>query len=53
MIGNTKFYLGSIGGTEVSGTLSYNFERGLNVYGGHSINWIGNVALMYPSGAAV
>lgn len=47
MIDNTKYYLGSFSGT--SGANYYNSERGNKVYNGRSINWIGKIALIYPS----
>ena len=48
MLGDTKYYLG--GGGFVGGAVSqYTFERGTTVYSGRSTNWIGKIALMYPS----
>jgi hypothetical protein len=58
MISPTKYYLGSSTGTTYqtqTATQFYGYERGTTVYTGtadgvtRTTNWIGNVALMYPS----
>ena len=50
MIVPAKYYLG---GNDTSRGLSandcYYFERGNTVYSGRSINWMGNIGLIYPS----
>ena len=50
MIGNAKWNLG--GSSTYEGLYAnnyYTFERGTTVYSGHSTEWTGKIALMYPS----
>lgn len=49
MIDEIKHYLGGIPDGSFSGSTYYDLERGTTVYSENSINWIGNIALMYPS----
>ena len=60
MIGNTKYYLGQVpallesparGSTyiDLSWQHFYKFERGTTMYSNNSIDWVGKIALMYPS----
>ena len=50
MVGNAKWNLG--GSSTYQGLYAndyYTFERGTTVYSGRSTEWIGKIALMYPS----
>ena len=53
MIAETKYYLGGeqfgLTGPYGNGSTIYNWERGVKVLNGHSVNWVGKIALMYPS----
>ena len=53
MIGDAKYYLGGslLDSTTHFGTADdmYEWERGSTVYSGNATQWIGKVALMYPS----
>ena len=49
MVDSVKYYLGGTDSSNINGNADYNFERGLAVYSGRSINWIGKIAVMYPS----
>ena len=48
MVGNAKWNLGGYSGV-VYANQAYEYERGTNVVSGRSTEWIGKVALMYPS----
>ena len=48
-IAEVKWYLGSVKDDNNSALGFYQEERGVNVYSGNSINWIGKVGLIYPS----
>ena len=50
LVGNAKWNLG--GSSSYEGLYAndyYKFERGTTVYSGHSTEWTGKIALMYPS----
>ncbi len=49
MIGNSKWYLGGLDGSRYVAEQFYQGERNNNVYGTNPKNWIGKVALAYPS----
>ena len=50
MIDSVKYYLGANNKLEnLGGSDYYNNERGTTVYSRRSTNWIGKIALMYPS----
>ena len=50
MVVPTKFYLGGSSGFKGLGASDYySFERGEEVYGDRSTEWIGNIGLIYPS----
>lgn len=51
-IAETKWYLGIIGENNMTIEQSYQRERSTNVPSGYKTNWIGSVALMYPSDIA-
>ncbi len=53
MIGDTLWYLGGASSYQnaTNGLTSYwySYERGINVYSGRDISWVGKIGLMYPS----
>ena len=49
MIRDSKYYLGGRKSALGDAESKYNFERGIEVYGENSTNWIGKIGLMYPS----
>ena len=49
MIAEVKYYLGGVDSESGSAEFYYSSERGVKVKSGNSINWIGRVALLYPS----
>lgn len=49
MIDNVKWFLGGFSSTSNNPPSWYQLERGSSYYSGNSINWIGKVALLYPS----
>ena len=50
MIRNTKYYLGgSHVGSGMDAESFYSIERGIEVYSGNPVSWIGKIGLMYPS----
>ena len=49
MVADTKYYLGGYNHHDISGDEHYNNERGITVYGGNDTNWVGKIALLYPS----
>ncbi len=49
MVGNAKWNLGGWSTSSVYANNFYQYERGTTVYSGRSTEWIGKIALMYPS----
>ena len=49
MIADTKYYLGGNNSLANGAETYYSWERGTTVYNGRSINWLGKIALIYPS----
>ena len=49
MIANVLWNLGGWDTAQMYANQFYEYERGTNVYSGHSTEWIGKIALMYPS----
>lgn len=50
MVAKTKWYLGGYSQYgSATAVQSYQYERDASAYSGHSINWVGEVGLMYPS----
>ena len=49
MISNTKWNLGGWSTSTIYANQFYEYERGTRVYSGSPIEWIGEIALIYPS----
>ena len=49
MVDNAKWNLGGWSTSQLYANQFYEYERGTTVYSGRSTEWIGKIALMYPS----
>lgn len=50
LVGKTKWYLGGHDQwNNTNASQSYSYERGLAVYSGSPMSWVGEVGIMYPS----